>query len=239
MNAGAVMEGIDQFDAAFFGMSRREAELTDPQHRVFLECAWTAIEHAGYFPGRMPGVSACSVGSVPTPTSAITSWRIGTCWHGPATTRCCWRQTRVRDHPVAYKMGLRGPAISVNTACSTSAVAVHLAVQSLLSGETDLALAGGCRIRVPSTAGYLYQEDGILSPDGRCRAFDAEARERSLAAARPSCAQTAVGRHRDHDTVYAVIRGSAVNNDGAAKIGFTAPEHRRAGRGHRGGPGRR
>ena len=125
---------------------------------------------------------------------------------------------------MAYKMGLRGPAVSVNTACSTSAVAVHLAVQSLLSGETDLALAGGCRIRIPATAGYVYQEDGILSPDGRCRAFDAQARGTVAASGTAIVVLKRLSDAiRDRDTVYAVIRGSAVNNDGAAKIGFTAP----------------
>ena len=158
VNAGAVMDGIDQFDAAFFGMSRREAELTDPQHRVLLEVAWTALEHAGYdlsaYDGRV-GV----FGGV----AANTYFRANVSGHQDLLAR-------TGDYPlllatereyaitrVAYKLGLRGPAISLNTACSTGAVAVHMAVQSLLSGESDLALAGSCRIRVPATGGYVYQ----------------------------------------------------------------------------------
>ena len=225
VNAGAVMEGIDQFDAGFFGMSRREAELTDPQHRVFLECAWTAIEHAGYDPGAYVGRIGVFGGVGPN-----TYFRNNVTTHPDLLAR-------TGDYPlllatereyaitrVAYKMGLRGPAISVNTACSTSAVAVHLAIQSLLSGESDLALAGGCRIRVPATAGYVYQEDGIPSPDGHCRAFDADARGTVVASGAAIVVLKRLSDAiRDKDTVYAVIKGSAVNNDGAAKIGFTAP----------------
>ncbi|HEY8238496.1 MAG TPA: beta-ketoacyl synthase N-terminal-like domain-containing protein, partial [Candidatus Limnocylindrales bacterium] len=225
VNAGSVMDGIDMFDAGFFGMSRREAELTDPQHRVFLECAWTAIEHAGYEPGADVGRIGVFGGVGPN-----TYFRRNVVDHADLLAR-------TGDYPlllatereyaitrVAYKLGLRGPAISLNTACSTGAVAVHLAVQSLLSGESDLALAGACRIRVPATAGYVYQEDGIPSPDGHCRAFDADARGTVLA----SGAAVVVLKRlsdaiRDDDTVYAVIKGSAVNNDGAAKIGYTAP----------------
>ena len=225
VNAGAVMDGIDQFDAAFFGMSRREAELTDPQHRVFLECAWSALEHAGYDPGRYRGRIGVFGG-----VAANTYFRENVTSHPDLLARA-------GDYPlllatereyaitrVAYKVGLQGPAISVHTACSTSAVAVHLAVQSLLAGESDMALAGGARIRVPATGGYVYQEDGIPSPDGHCRAFDAEARGTVIAS---GVAIVVLKRlsdaMRDGDTVYANIRGSAVNNDGSAKIGYTAP----------------
>ncbi len=225
VNAGATMDGIDEFDAAFFGMSRREAELTDPQHRVFLECAWSALEHAGYDPATFDGRIGVFGG-----VAANTYFRHNVMTHPDLLAR-------TGDYPlllatereyaitrVAYKLGLQGPAISVNTACSTSAVAVHLAVQSLLAGECDMALAGGGRIRVPATAGYIYQEDGILSPDGHCRAFDADARGTVIGS---GVAIVVLKRlsdaTRDGDTIYAVIRGSAVNNDGAAKIGYTAP----------------
>jgi acyl transferase domain-containing protein len=225
VNAGAVMDGIDLFDAPFFGISRREAELTDPQHRVLLECAWTALEHAGYDPAAYAGRIGVFGGVGPN-----LYFRNNVTGHPELLAR-------VGDYPlllatereyaitrVAYKLGLKGPAISLNTACSTSAVAVHLAGQSLLSGESDLALAGACRIRVPATGGYVYQEDGIPSPDGHCRAFDADARGTVLAS---GAAMVVLKRLSeaidDQDTIYAVIRGSAVNNDGAAKIGFTAP----------------
>ncbi len=225
VNAGAVMDDIDGFDAAFFGMSRREAELTDPQHRVFLECAWTAIEHAGYAPATFGGRIGVFGG-----VAANTYFRNNVVTHPDLLARAGDYSVLLateREYAitrVAYKLGLEGPAVSVNTACSTSAVAVHLAMQSLLSGESDLALAGGARIRVPSTAGYLYQEDGILSPDGRCRAFDAEARGTVAASGVAIVALKRLSDAiRDVDTIYALIRGSAVNNDGSAKIGFTAP----------------
>ena len=225
VNAGAVMDGIDQFDAAFFGMSRREAELTDPQHRVFLETAWTGIEHAGYDPAAYPGRVGVFGGVGPN-----TYFRNNVQQHRDLLAR-------TGDYPlllatereyaitrVAYKLGLKGPALSVNTACSTSAVAVHLAIQSLLAGESDLAVAGGCRIRIPATVGYVYQEDGIPSPDGHCRPFDADARGTVIASgAAVVTLKRLSDAERDEDTIYAVIKGSAVNNDGAAKIGFTAP----------------
>ena len=225
VNAGAVMDGIDQFDAPFFGMSRREAELTDPQHRVFLETAWSAIEQAGYDPGGYEGRVGVFGGVGPN-----TYFRNNVVGHHDLLAR-------TGDYPlllatereyaitrVAYKLGLTGPALSVNTACSTSAVAVHLAVQSLLAGESDMAVAGGARIRIPATGGYVYQEDGIPSPDGHCRTFDADARGTVIASGAAAVTLKRLSDAvRDEDTIYAVIRGSAVNNDGDAKIGFTAP----------------
>ncbi|TIE62608.1 beta-ketoacyl synthase N-terminal-like domain-containing protein, partial [Legionella pneumophila] len=124
----------------------------------------------------------------------------------------------------AFKLGLNGPAISVSTACSTSAVALHLACQSVLSGECDMALAGGARIAAPLTAGYFYEEDGILSPDGHCRAFDSDAKGTVVGS---GAAIVVIKRLsdavRDGDTIRALVKGSAVNNDGSEKIGFTAP----------------
>lgn len=225
VNAGAQMEGIDEFDAAFFGMSRREAELTDPQHRIVLETAWTALEHAGYEPGAFDG-------------------RIGL--FGGVARNSYFRHNllpnpellaRVGDYPVmlasereyaitrcGYKLGLQGPVVNVNTACSTSGVATHLAVQSLLAGDSDLALAGGACVTVPLKAGYTYQEGHIYSADGHVRAFDADACGTIIAS---GVAFIVLKRLEDAldaaDTVYAVIRGSAINNDGANRIGFTAP----------------
>ncbi len=225
VNAGSVMDGIEQFDAAFFGMSRREAELTDPQHRIFLEVAWTALEHAGCDPSTYDGRIGVFGG-----VAANTYFRNNVLGHADLLAR-------TGDYPlllatereyaitrVAYKLGLKGPAISLNTACSTGAVAVHLAVQSLLTGESDLALAGASRIRVPATAGYVYQEDGIPSPDGHCRTFDADARGTVIASGAAIVVLKRLSdAERAGDTVYAVIKGSAVNNDGSAKIGYTAP----------------
>ena len=226
VNAGSVMDGIDQFDAAFFGMSRREAELTDPQHRVFLE-----------WPGRR--------WSTPATTRRAYDGRIGV--FGGVAANTYFRNNVVGhagsagqdgDYPlllatereyaitrVAYKLGLKGPAISLNTACSTSAVAVHLAVQSLLLGRVRPgARRGPAGSASRQRPGYVYQEDGILSPDGHCRTFDADARGTVVASGAAVVVLKRLSEAvRDGDTIYAVIRGSAVNNDGSAKIGYTAP----------------
>ena len=241
VNAGAVMDGIDQFDAAFFGMSRREAELTDPQHRVFLETAWTGIEHAGYDPAAYPGRVGVFGGVGPN-----TYFRNNVQQHRDLLAR-------TGDYPlllatereyaitrVAYKLGLKGPALSVNTACSTSAVAVHLAIQSLLAGESDLAVAGGCRIRIPATVGYVYQEDGIPSPDGHCRAFDADARGTVIASGAAVVTLKRLSdaeRDERHD-----LRGDQGIRGQQRRRGqdrVHGAEHRRAGGRHRGGAWRR
>jgi phthiocerol/phenolphthiocerol synthesis type-I polyketide synthase E len=220
--AGGVLADADRFDAPFFHFTPREAELLDPQHRLFLECAWGALEDAGCDPGRFPGAIGVFGGaslntyllhnllpageSIGNPQVAIAGDK------DFLTTR------------VSYKLNLTGPSLDVQTACSTSLVAVVLAVQSLLNYQCDLALAGGVSAREPQRAGYLHQEQGILSPDGHCRPFDA--------AARGTVAGNGVGivalkRLEDAlaagDPIRAVIRGAAVNNDGAAKVGFTAP----------------
>jgi non-ribosomal peptide synthase protein (TIGR01720 family) len=225
VNAGALMEGVEDFDAEFFGMGRREAELTDPQHRLVLETAWAALEHAGYDPETTEGRIGIFGG-----VGRNQYLRYNLQAHPELLARA-------GDYPVmlgnereyaimraAFKLGFRGPAVSVNTACSTSGVAVHLAVQSLQAGDTDLALAGGARVVIPLRAGYMYQEGNIFSADGHVRAFDADARGTVIAS---GVAFVALKRLEDAledaDTVYAIIRGSAINNDGADRIGFTAP----------------
>jgi amino acid adenylation domain-containing protein len=226
--AGAPLEHADAFDAAFFGYSRREAELMDPQHRVFLECAWSALEDAGYDPATYPGVIGLFGGVAPnTYRHHVLQTRpdiLGMTGRYPLLIGSEREYAMTRT---AFKLDLEGPAISVNTACSTSGVALHLACQSVLSGECDMALAGGVRISVPLTAGYLYEEDGILSPDGHCRAFDVDAKGTVVGSGvaivvvkRLSDAQC------DGDTIHAIVKGTAVNNDGADKIGFTAPSVR-------------
>ena len=206
-------------------MSAREAELTDPQHRVFLKCAWSAIEHAGYSPHAFDGRIGVFGG-----VAANTYFQKNVLPDRDLVQRSSDYQLLLaseREYAitrVAYKLGLEGPAVSVNTACSTSAVAVHLAVQSLMSGESDLALAGGARIRIPLAGGYLYQDDGILSPDGHCRAFDAAARGTVAASGVAIVALRRLSDAlRDGDTIFAVIRGTAIDDDGAAKVGYTAP----------------
>lgn len=225
VNSGGPLDDVEAFDAAFFGMSRREAEITDPQHRVVLETAWAALEHAGCDPGaggRRIGIFGGVARNLYFRHNLLAHQdllaRMGDYTVLLATERE-YAITRA-----AYKLGLEGPALSVNTACSTSAVAVHLAVQSLLAGESDIALAGGAHILLPATGGYIYQEGGIASADGHVRAFDAAAQGTLMTSGVAFVAlKRLTDALEDADTVYAVILGSAVNNDGGARIGFTAP----------------
>jgi acyl transferase domain-containing protein len=220
-----VLERIEEFDPYFFGINPREAEVMDPQHRVFLECAWEALEDAGYRPDAhrgLVGVYASAYLSTYLVRHLLPQ-RAALADLGEALVH----QVNVVDGlatRASYKLDLRGPSVAVQAACSSSLAAVHLACQGLLSGECDAAVAGGACVRTPQEAGYLYQERGIESPDGHCRAFDA--------GARGTVFSNGVGvvvlkrlqdAQRDGDHVYAVIKGSALNNDGAAKVGFTAP----------------
>ena len=225
VRSAAVLEGVDLFDASFFNMSARDAQITDPQHRLFLECAWHALEDAGCDPYRFHG-------------------EIGV--FGGAARNAYFVQNISRDEMlkeslddyqimigsendylatrVAFKLDLKGPAVTVQTACSTSLVAIHMACRSLLDGECQVALAGGVSVRVPQRAGYIHKESGMYSPDGHTRPFDAHAGGTvfgsgvGVVVLKPLKDALANG-----DPIRAVIRGSAVNNDGAAKSGFTAP----------------
>ncbi|HYG61471.1 MAG TPA: type I polyketide synthase, partial [Thermoanaerobaculia bacterium] len=222
--AGALLD-TDLFDPSFFGFTPREAEIMDPQHRLLLECTWEALEDAGYDPERYPGRASVFAGSgagsylvfnlLPNPEVME---KVGTLQAILLNDRD-FLATRL-----SYKLNLRGPSVLVQTACSTGLVAVHMASQSLLSGESDLALAGGVSINVPMVDGYLYQEGGISSPDGHCRAFDAQA---AGSVSGSGVAMVVLKRLtdavNDGDHIYAVIRGSAVNNDGSSKVGYTAP----------------
>lgn len=209
------------FDAALFDFTPREAATLDPQHRVFLECAWAALENAGCDPARFTGpIGVFGAAGANHYLRAV----------GAAADRVDPFQLAIGNEKdflasrVSYKLDLRGPGITVQTACSSSLVAVHLAVESLLNGACDLALAGGVSLLFPQIAGYLYQEGGITSPDGHCRPFDSMA-----GGTVPGEGVGVVALKRledalaDGDEIHAVIKGSAVNNDGRAKLGFTAP----------------
>jgi acyl transferase domain-containing protein len=222
---GTVVEEAEWFDAAFFGLSPREAQVIDPQQRVFLECAWEALEHAGHAVGALPdsvGVYAgASMNSYvyaqllrnPALAEAVGGYQI---MLGNDKDYLCTR--------VSYKLDLHGPSMSVQTACSTSLVAVQVACRALQRGECDMALAGGASLTFPLRSGYLYQEGMILSPDGHCRPFDADARgTRAGAGAGIVVLKRLSDALADGDTVHAVIRGIAINNDGAGKAGYTAP----------------
>lgn len=224
VKAGAVLDGIDLFDAAFFGFSPREAEIMDPQQRLFLECAWETLENAGCDPARFEGLIAVYAGvSINTYVHNLYANREVMASVGGYQLMIGNDKDFLATR-VAYKLNLRGPALTVQTACSTSLVAVHLACQQLSTYQCDLALAGGACINPPQGYGYMYQPGMILSPDGHCRPFDAKA---SGTVSGTGLGIVALKRLedalRDNDTIHAVIKGSAINNDGANKIGYTAP----------------
>ncbi len=220
-----VMEDIECFDAPFFGLIPREAALLDPQQRLFLELAWEVLERAGYnsqlYRGRI-GVYAGAdanryfmnnILSHPSLVATLDPYQIMTLTD---KDYLCPR--------TSYHLNLTGPSVSVQSACSTALVAVHMASQSLLNGECDMALAGGVSLRIPQTAGYMPVEGGVLSPDGHCRAYDAGAHGTLFG----SGAGVVVLKRledalADRDQIHAVIRGSAVNNDGSLRVGFSAP----------------
>ena len=223
VRAAAVLDDIDRFDADFFDFTPREAEVTDPQHRLFLECAWEVLEQVGYSPemdssriGLFAGVSHSSY--------LFNNLSLNWGQAGDGYEKLIANDKDFLTTRVSYKLNLTGPSISVQTACSTSLVAVQLACQSLLTYQCDLTLAGGATVHVPTKTGYLYQEGGILSPDGHCRAFDADARGTiggsGVGVVVLKRLEEAIA---DGDQIYAVIKGSAINNDGSIKVGYTAP----------------
>ncbi|MEM1255610.1 MAG: SDR family NAD(P)-dependent oxidoreductase, partial [Cyanobacteria bacterium P01_H01_bin.21] len=224
VKAGAVLEEVDCFDANFFGFSPKEAEITDPQHRLFLECAWEALEDAAYNPTSYSGKVGIFAGATLSNYLLFNLLSQQNQITGDPTEIFIGNENDHLPARVSYKLNLKGPSVNVQTACSTSLVSVHFACQSLLSGEADMALAGGVTVRLPQKSGYLYQEKGILSPDGHCRAFDAKAQGTVFG---NGVGIVVLKRLDDaiasQDHIYAVIKGSAINNDGAMKVGYTAP----------------
>lgn len=225
VKAKGMIEGIENFDAHLFGYTPREAELMDPQQRLLLECAWQLLETAALDPDRFEGDIAAYVGvgmNIYLLSHLLTDYRLKEStdfYQMLIGSDKDFAATRL-----AYKLNLKGPAVAVNTACSTSLVAVHYACQSLWDYQCDVAIAGGATLLVPQQSGYLYQEGGIPSADGHCRAFDAQAGGTVPASgAGLVLLKRLDDALRDRDTIYAVIKGSAVNNDGADKLGFTAP----------------
>ncbi|MFV0535702.1 MAG: type I polyketide synthase [Cumulibacter sp.] len=220
-----LLTGPEQFDATLFGYSAMEAATCDPQQRVFLEVAYSAFEHAGIDPTRFDGVTGVYAGGGPdTYLHSEVLPHADPADPAAHLARVVGNERDFLAPRVAYKLGTSGPALTVLSGCATSLVAVHLATQSLLSGETDLCLAGGATIFFPQKGGYFYHSGGIVSPDGRCRPFSQDA----AGTVTGDAAAAVVLRRledavRDGDTIHAVISGSAVNNDGAGKVGFTAP----------------
>lgn len=231
VRARSILEDIDLFDAEFFGIHPREAELMDPQHRVFLESCWQALEDGGYDPAAYAGEIAVYAGCSP-PTYFLSrlcarpgfieqftgGYQVGS-YQEMLGSSADFLSTRV-----SYKLNLRGPSFTLQAGCSTSLLAVTQACQSLLTYQCDMALAGGVSITFPQKRGSFYQDGGMISPDGHCRAFDANAQGTVFGS---GAAVVLLKRFddavRDGDQIYAVIKGFAANNDGSAKVGYTAP----------------
>lgn len=231
VNARGVLEGADLFDAGFFGINPRDAEQMDPQQRVFLECAWEALENAGYDPAKIPGLVGVWAGAslnsyllynLCADRAYIERLVSGYQQGGPADF--LGNEKDFLATRVSYKLDLRGPSLTVQTACSTSLVAISQACQALLNYQADVALAGGVSITFPQRRAYPYVEGAMASADGHTRAFDADAAGTVFS----SGAGVVVLKRlddavADRDDIVAVIRGSAVNNDGAGKVSYTAP----------------
>lgn len=225
VRARGVIDDCDKFDASFFGIGPVEAQIMDPQQRIMLELAWSALENAGYAPSQFPGLIGIYAGMnwnryrahcVAAHPEVIE--RFGE-FNTALANEYDFLTTRI-----SYKLNLRGPSVNVSTACSTSLVAIAQACQALLNYECDLALAGGVSVTVPVNAGYLHQDGSMLSADGHCRAFDAS----STGTTFNDGAGLVVLRRmddavKDSDRIYAIVRGFAVNNDGSDKVSFTAP----------------
>jgi acyl transferase domain-containing protein/thioesterase domain-containing protein/acyl carrier protein len=224
--AAAPLDGFKEFDADFFGFSPKEAAILDPQHRQFLEVAWEALENAGHPPEAFKGAigvwAGCGMGSYFY--FNLCSNRDLVDQTGMFLLRHTGNDKDFLATRVSHILDLKGPSINVQTACSTSLVAVHYAAQALLNGECDMALAGGVTIELPHARGYLHQEGEILSPDGHCHAFDHRA-EGTVFGSGAGCVVLRRARDaiRDGDHIWAILKGSAVNNDGAAKAGYLAP----------------
>lgn len=223
---GAVLPDMEGFDAKFFGFSPREASIMDPQHRHFLEVAWESLENAGHVPEAFKGSIGVFGGSghnAYMPYNLLTNPQLMR-QVGFFLVRHTGNDKDFLTTRVSYLLNLKGPSINVQTACSTSLVAIHLGVQSLLNRECDMALAGGVTIEMPHRHGYIYHESEILSPDGHCHAFDANSKGTVFG----SGVGVVVLRRledamKDGDFIHAVIKGSAINNDGALKVGYMAP----------------
>ena len=223
VKVSGVLENIDLFDAAFFDLNPKETELIDPQHRLFLECAWSAMENAGYDSSKCDSrIGVYAGASLNNYLSFdLNDDQLGS---GKSYQKMIGNDKGFLSTRVSYQLNLTGPSITVQTACSTSLVATTLAYQSLQNYQCDMALAGGVSVRVPQKTGYFYEPGGPLSPDGHCHAFDAQARGTTIGngvgVVVLKRVQDAIA---DGDCIYAVIKGAAINNDGAMKVGYTAP----------------
>ena len=226
VKARQILQDMELFDAAFFGFSPKEAAIMDPQHRHFLEVSWEALEHAGLDPSRFDGrigVYAGSGHNAYMPYNLLTNPDLIESV-GFFLIRHTGNDKDFLSTRVSYCLDLDGPSINVQTACSTSLVSVHMASQSLLGGECDVALAGGVTVELPHARGYQYEPGEILSPDGHCRSFDANSQGTVFGSGVGVVVLKRLDDAlRDNDCIHAVIRGSAVNNDGSGKVSYLAP----------------
>jgi acyl transferase domain-containing protein/surfactin synthase thioesterase subunit len=225
VKAAPILSDVDSFDASFFGYSPREAAIIDPQHRLFLEVAREAFEDAGYHPDTYDGAIGVFAGGGGVVTSYLMAQ---TGLPGfPGQTAGLPHLGNDKDFlstRVSYKLNLTGPSVTVQTACSTSLVAVHLACQSLYAGECDMVLAGAATVRIPHVSGYLAEKGNVYSVDGHSRAFDAAGQGTIFGSGVAAVVLKELGRAlADGDHVYAVIKGTAVNNDGGMKASYSAP----------------
>lgn len=226
VKAQPVLADFDRFDASFFGFSPQDAAVMDPQHRIFLEVGWEALENAGHtaeaFAGNIGVFAACGMNAYMM-FNLVNNRRIMETV-GEWLVRHTGNDMNFLATRLSYLLNLTGPSMNVQTACSSALVSIHLACQSLLSGECDMALAGGSTIAWPQGRGYLYKPGEILSPDGHCRPFDAEARGTLFGSGAGVVALRRLSdAEADGDQILAVIKGSAINNDGSAKVGYLAP----------------
>ncbi len=226
VKASPVLDDVDKFDAAFFGLSARDASVMDPAHRIFLEISWKAFEHAGYT--ALPEEGAVGVfAAAGAPIYMMENLRTNPDLMrsmGEFLVRHTGNDMNFLATRVSYEMDLRGPSMNIQTACSSSLVAVHLACQSLARGECTMALAGGSTVLLPQAQGYHFKEGEILSPDGHCRPFDAKSAGTVFGSGAGAIILKRLSDALDDgDTIHAVIRGSAINNDGAVKVSYLAP----------------
>lgn len=223
IKAKGILEGIEYFDAKFFNYSPKEAKIMDPQIRLLHECVWETLEDAAYNPETYDGLIGLYAGASPNlPWECMSFTSEGDSLDN-FTIGMKNNKDLLSTH-ISYNLNLKGPSITLYTACSTSLVAIHQACQGLLSGDCDIALAGGASIELPDKAGYLYQKGMIKSPDGHCRAFDGKAEGtvygNGVGVVALKRIEDAIA---DNDNIYAVIKGTAINNDGKRKVGYTAP----------------
>jgi acyl transferase domain-containing protein/thioesterase domain-containing protein len=226
VRAAAPLPDMEAFDGAFFGFTPREASIMDPQHRHFLECCWLALEDAAHMPEHFDGAIGVYAGSghnAYLPYNLLSNPQLLQSV-GFFLLRHTGNDKDFMTTRVSYLLNLKGPSVNVQTACSTSLVAIHTGCQALLNGECDMVLAGGVTIELPHGRGYVYEEGEILSPDGHCKAFDADSKGTVFG----SGVGVVVLRRladalADGDHIHAVIKGSAINNDGSGKVGYLAP----------------